>query len=169
MNTKIYEFTTSAGKAVPLYFRVGAYPNANLLVRFTCADKKDYGAPFCEVTKNTDVRLPSCYAFIKDYSENQGMLDFLIAHNLVEIGAEELVCEFVGLPIFKFNRARLQALDSADCETYALALKKREKQQRKAAAKGLKIRDLLRRPLFGHGRRGIRTNRRRLPLVRRLF
>jgi len=60
--------------------KVGKYQNGNTRLELTDADS---GEPIAVATVNVDERLPSNEAFIKDYSENTGMVAFLQEHKII--------------------------------------------------------------------------------------
>lgn len=61
---------------------------------------EDY-SPYCDVTVNVDVPLEENEVAIKDYSENEGMLDFLIANKVVEDTGKRIESGWVKIPICK--------------------------------------------------------------------
>ena len=61
------------------------------------------GAPIAVITVNTNEILPADQAYVKDYSENSGMLEALKASGLVEEILGEKVLGWVTVPLVKFN------------------------------------------------------------------
>lgn len=57
--------------------------------------------PYCVATVNVDVPLEENEVAIKDYSENEGMLDFLIANKVVEDTGKRTESGWVKIPICK--------------------------------------------------------------------
>lgn len=67
-------------------------------------DKEDMGGtPIAVITVNTNETLPADQAYVKDYSENSGMLEALKESGLVEEILGEKVLGWVTAPLVKFN------------------------------------------------------------------
>ena len=67
-------------------------------------NKEDMGgSPIAVITINTNEKLPADQAYVKDYSENSGMLEALKASGLVEEILGEKVLGWVTVPLVKFN------------------------------------------------------------------
>ena len=122
------------GRTYPVYFRVSAYSDASLAVLLESADEEEYGTPFCDVTKCVGgVELGEYHALVKNYSENESMIDFLVSNGFGELDGRSVQSGYVQMPVFRFNQDRLKELDSAGCARYEQAFKKRHK---KPARKG---------------------------------
>lgn len=61
------------------------------------------GAPIAVVTVNTDEKLPADQAYVKDYSENTGMMKSLEEAGLIKEILREKQSGFVTLTLVKFN------------------------------------------------------------------
>lgn len=65
--------------------------------------KDKWGATIAVITVNTNETLPADQAYVKDYSENSGMLEALKESGLVEEILGEKVLGWVTAPLVKFN------------------------------------------------------------------
>ena len=62
----------------------------------------DDGSSVATCTVNlTDEILAENEVFIKDYSENKGMLNFLIAEGIIKPTGRKVQCEYVSIPVCK--------------------------------------------------------------------
>jgi len=66
---------------------------------------------------NFEDKLPPFQAYIKDYSENMGTLDFLLGNGFGKVIGERR-SGFVMCPLFLFNEERLKEFDEAGFEEY---------------------------------------------------
>lgn len=64
---------------------------------------KESGEMVARVTVNTEQKLPDDVALVKDYSENEGMLEAITEAGLVEEVIGYAPLGFVVAPIVKFN------------------------------------------------------------------
>lgn len=65
-------------------------------------DKED-SSLIAYVTVNTGAKFPSDIAAVKNYSENQGMLEAITEAGLVEEVITEIPVGYVSVPVVKFN------------------------------------------------------------------
>ena len=64
----------------------------------------EYGTPFAIATASIpELEMVEGYVAVKDYSENEGMLKFLIDNNIVEPPVTHVESGYVSLPICKIK------------------------------------------------------------------
>jgi hypothetical protein len=81
--------------------KLGKYANGRTAIYL---DDTDEGYPYATATVNIDhVLLADDEVLIKDYSENEGMLDFLIKNNIVTPTPNGVQSGFVWLPVAILN------------------------------------------------------------------
>ena len=76
------------------------------------ADEEDlFGPPIIVVTINTGEILPEGVAYVKDYSENSGILGALEEAGVIEeiLGVKE--SGFVSMPLVKFNMDGIKSIE----------------------------------------------------------
>lgn len=84
------------------HFIVGRYPNGNLAVEII----SDTEGPITKVTVNPNVKLEDDYIAIKDYSENEGMVEFLVSMGIiVENPVMTIPSGFVFIPVHRLTNA----------------------------------------------------------------
>lgn len=64
-------------------------------------DKHDELVAVCSL--NTDLKLPKNEMGIKNYSENEGMLDWLVENGIVELPYDFMQSGFITIPICKIK------------------------------------------------------------------
>jgi len=117
MSKKTIELTT------PLFtetveFRISSYTNnRNLYVGLSSRDDEGFVEPFTDVTVNLGVTLPPFQAYIKNYSENEGILDFLLKNGFGKTIGERQ-SDYVEHPLFLFEEERLKEFDEAGFDEY---------------------------------------------------
>lgn len=76
------------------------YENNNL-----CLSLFNYElGPITKITVNTDIKLPDDRIAIKDYSENAGMVDWLVKNNLIEKEPIRHILQgYVEIPVHKLT------------------------------------------------------------------
>jgi hypothetical protein len=82
--------------------RQRSYSNGRPSLELLCADEnhEDFGFPHSIASVNLpDVDLEPYEILIKDYSENEGMLDFLTENNIVYVTGRVVRSGFVEIPI----------------------------------------------------------------------
>ena len=78
------------------YFRKGYYENKNLAIEIWNTTE----GPIIRVTVNPYVKLPDDRIAIKNYSENEGMVDWLVSHDIIEEDAMQIIVSgLVELPV----------------------------------------------------------------------
>ena len=88
-------------KSIIVRVELGKYANGR--TRINLIDDSD-NEPYCTATTNLpDVLLLDNEVFIKDYSENEGVLDFLIKYNIVTPTPNGVHSGFVWLPVAILN------------------------------------------------------------------
>lgn len=80
MEMKHYTYESKYGTYEDCYFQLGRYTNNNLAVFIVSRTE----GPITKVTINPDTRIPDTMIAIKDYSENEGMVDWLISMDIIE-------------------------------------------------------------------------------------
>lgn len=118
MSKEIIQCKLAYGKDWPVFVRVGTYRDGSLAINLFCANDEDYGEPFTDMTKCVGDKMPLYCATVKNYSENEGMVDFLLLNGFGELDNRVITSGFVSMPVFRFDRVRLQGLDTQGCERY---------------------------------------------------
>lgn len=124
MNKEILRYKLVTGKDYPVFAQVGTYRDGSIAVTLACADEEDYGQPFIDVSKHVGFKMPPYYAAIKNYSENEGMVDFLTQNGFGKLTGQKIDSGYVSMPVFQFNKVRLQALDPQGIARYESALRR---------------------------------------------
>lgn len=94
-----YSYITPFEEEVIVTLRVGVYGNGNPAIQLF--DTED-GCTYAIATVNTP-GLQKDEVAIKDYSENEGMLNFLLTNNIVEQPHRKIESGYVTLPVCKIN------------------------------------------------------------------
>ena len=100
----VFRYTYPFGTAVDVVFILGRYRNNNNL--YVGLEDARTGEPFTDVTKNFEP-LDNNDAHIKNFDENEGMVQFLIQNDLGYIMGN-LTEDY---PLFFFNPLRLMEVD----------------------------------------------------------
>jgi len=90
------KFTLGSGNTYDCDIQFSRYSdeNKNLSMRLIGSSDSQYpGEPIASCSLNLPIKLPDDEMFIKDYSENQGMVNELIKNDIIEIGARR--CELL--------------------------------------------------------------------------
>lgn len=96
------------GKSVPMEIVKARYAaNNNICLTLYYHDSDNSYSPYCMLTTNTMHKLPKNHVAIKDYGENVGVLEKLIANEIVEIPTEYIPSGYVVLPICKLKHKAL--------------------------------------------------------------
>jgi len=109
------------GKAIiynghPVGVRVSCYQSPpNLCV--SLIDDYD-GEPVAGITANFDIDMPPYCSAVKNYSENEGMLLFLLENGFGIPTGQGIESGYVTLPVFRFDKEMLRELDPAGCAFY---------------------------------------------------
>lgn len=103
-------------KGNPVAIRIGCYQSPpNLYVGLI----DDYdGEPVAGITMNFDIDMPPYCSAVKDYSENEGMLLFLLENGFGIPTGEGIESGYVTLPVFRFDKEMLRELDPGGCAMY---------------------------------------------------
>lgn len=89
------------------YFQTGRYLNGNLVVEIY---SRSLG-PITRVTINPDIVLPDDLIAIKNYSENSGMVEWLISQGIIEPTAiREITSGWVSIPVHRLTEKGKQIL-----------------------------------------------------------
>lgn len=92
---------TAHGQSYNVTVNLAKYANNRTSISLTDADN---GEPYATATVNIDnVLLADNEVLIKDYSENEGMLDFLVKNNIVTPTPNGVQSGFVWLPVAILN------------------------------------------------------------------
>lgn len=92
---------TAHGQSYNVTVNLAKYANNRTSISLTDADD---GQPYATATVNIDhVLLADNEVLIKDYSENEGMLDFLVKNNIVTPTPNGVQSGFVWLPVAILN------------------------------------------------------------------
>lgn len=87
----------------------------NLYVGLVCAHD---GQPVTGITANFDIEMEQYCSAVKNYSENEGMLLFLLENGFGIPTGKGIESGYVTLPVFSFDREKLQVLDPSGCALY---------------------------------------------------
>ena len=102
---KFYNYNTQWGTTEKVYLRKTSYQiDDTLAVQMISED----GEPYTVITIHTDEK-PSnkeC-AFVKNYSENTGIDEFLIKNGIAEPSGRVVSSGYVEIPEFKFDLSKL--------------------------------------------------------------
>lgn len=100
----------------PVRVRVSCYQSPpNLYVGLVCAHD---GQPVTGITANFDIEMEQYCSAVKNYSENEGMLLFLLENGFGIPTGKGIESGYVTLPVFSFDREKLQVLDPSGCALY---------------------------------------------------
>lgn len=103
---KLYNLTTTWGTTEKVYVRKDTYlMDGTLAVQLICEDS----IPYATITRHVEVK-PSkknC-AFIKSYSENAGIEEFLLANKIATPTGRTYTSGFVVLPEYEFDLSKLE-------------------------------------------------------------
>lgn len=80
MEMKHYTYESKYGTYEDCFFQIGRYMNGNLAISIM----NETEGPITKVTINPDKRIPDTMIAIKDYSENEGMVNWLISMDIIE-------------------------------------------------------------------------------------
>ncbi len=87
-------------KGTRVYLRKHEYTNGRMALVLV----DDRGLPYYRVTINlTDYHQPTGTVFVKNWSENEGMLDWLVENDIGELTGHVNPSGFVEVPILKLN------------------------------------------------------------------
>lgn len=96
---KEFTFTTKSGGSYQVFIELGKYRNGQTAV--SLIDAED-GSPVATVTVCVpELSLDENEIIVKDYSENEGMLEFLLENNIVEERSEFIDTGYVRCPVVK--------------------------------------------------------------------
>ena len=98
---KFYNFKTHWGTTEKIYLKKGEYlTNKTLAVSAICKNGEQWGM----VTVNVDEEpLNEKCAFVKDYSENEGMANFLVKNNTINAPIAYIFIQGRKLPPCKYG------------------------------------------------------------------
>lgn len=106
MNTFTYE--SKYGTYKDSFFQTGHYENGNLAIEIWSNEE----GPITRVTVNPDIKIPQTQIAVKDYSENEGMVDWLISQDIIEKNPVKVVeSGWVEIPIFNLTLNGIKMLE----------------------------------------------------------
>ena len=94
----LYSYNSPFGLRYLLFVRKESYPDGN--IRIQLYDSSD-GTPYATATSRVQENLEDGEVAIKDWSENEGILDFLVENNFIEKPHRFVEQGFVRVPICK--------------------------------------------------------------------
>ena len=102
---EFYNLNTAWGTTERVYLKKGEYwVDKTLAVSTVCENGEQWGM----VTVNIGEKpLNERCAFVKDYSENSGMADFLIKNKIAKPTGRKFPSGFVTIPEFEFDLSKL--------------------------------------------------------------
>lgn len=107
--SEIFEYTSKFGTKYMVNFVVGRYGNGNLALEMMGAAGTEYeGEPIVRVTVNPDIPLPDTQIAIKDYSENEGMVDFCKGLGIIGELVGVIPSGWVEIPVYKLTEQGLE-------------------------------------------------------------
>ena len=99
MNTFTYE--SKYGNYEDCSFRVGHYENGNTAVEVWSNTE----GPITKITVNPDITIPKNMLAIKNYSENEGVDDWMISQNLIEAAPLHIIkIGWVEIPVYRLTK-----------------------------------------------------------------
>ena len=82
------------------FFQTGKYQNGNLGIEIWSCEE----GPITKVTVNPDVKVPKGCIAVKNYSENEGMVSWLVSEGLIEeTPIQIIVSGWVEIPIHRLT------------------------------------------------------------------
>ena len=102
---KFYNLNSPWGTTERVYLKKGEYwTDKTLAVSTVCENGEQWGV----VTVNVgEEPLNERCAFVKDYSENKGMVDFLVKNKIAKPTGRIVSSGFVTIPEFEFDLSKL--------------------------------------------------------------
>lgn len=89
-------------------FQVGHYDNGNIAIELWSNSE----GPISRITVNPDIPLPNDRIAIKNYSENEGMVDWLISMDIIEHDPITIIHSgWVEIPVHKLTKIGKEILD----------------------------------------------------------
>lgn len=82
--------------------------------------------PYTDITANLDMDMQPYCCTVKDYSENEGMIKFLLANGFGSLTGESIPSGYVSLPVFRFDEKFLRELNPSGCDIYERRAKSRK-------------------------------------------
>ena len=106
MSTFTYE--SKYGTYKESFFRVGHYENGNLAIEICSIEEGN----ITRVKVNPDIKIPQTQIAVKDYFENEGMVDWLISQDIIEQNPVKVVeSGWVEIPIFNLTPTGIKMLE----------------------------------------------------------
>lgn len=94
---KTFTYKSIYGIYENCYFETGRYENGNLAVKIMSNTE----GPIAVVTVNPDIRLRDDAIAVKNYSENEGMSEWLAKKGLIELDPVDVIrTGFVEIPVY---------------------------------------------------------------------
>lgn len=102
---KFYNYNTPWGTTEKVYLKRSSYQiDGTLAIQMLCED----GEPYTVVTIHVDEEpVGKEYAFVKSYSENAGIGEFLIENEIAKPTGRMASSGYVAIPEFKFDLSKL--------------------------------------------------------------
>lgn len=105
---KMFTYESKYGTYDDCMFMTGYYENGNLGVEIWSNGK----GPVTKVTVNPDLRLPKDTIAVKNYSENEGTLEWLKSMDIIEKNpVGEVRSDWVTIPVYKLTDHGKEMLD----------------------------------------------------------
>ena len=103
---KFYTLNTPWGTTEKVYLKKGEYrADKTLAVSTVCENEEPWGM----VTVNIGEKpLNEKCAFVKDYSENEGITDFLVKNKIAKPTGRKCLRGFVTIPEYEFDLSKLE-------------------------------------------------------------
>lgn len=96
----LYPFFSPFGLRYLLFIRKEFYPNGS--IRIQLYDSTD-GSPYATATSLTQERLEEGEVGIKNWSENEGILEFLVSNSIIESPHRYINQGYVRVPICRLK------------------------------------------------------------------
>ena len=99
MNNK-FTYKSQYGEYHNCQFMIGYYENGNLGIEIW----SDTEGPITKVTVNPDIKIPKDRIAIKNYSENEGIVDWLISEGIIEDTPVQIIPSgWIEIPVHKLT------------------------------------------------------------------
>ena len=103
-----FTYKSQFGEYPDCQFQTGRYNNGNLAVEIWSTEE----GPITRVTVNPGIKISDAAIAIKNYSENEGMVDWLLSENIIEGDPiSEIPSGWVKIPVYQLSAHGKELLD----------------------------------------------------------
>ena len=89
--------------------QLGVYGNGNIAMQLVDAET---GEPIAVATVNPGFELPRGFIGVKDWSENEGMVEALLAAGIIDEVTTKVPSGYVSIPICRLTKGALEFIDN---------------------------------------------------------